>query len=170
VAGHGKTAIGWQEVLRATPPASTIAQYWGRGTTDALIADAAARGNRIVLSPSSRAYLDMKYTKDTPIGFKWAGFVDVAEAYDWDPGHLLEGVPASAVLGVEAPLWTETVERYDQVEYMTFPRLPAVAELGWSPPSTHDWAAFRQRLAAHGPRWETQGLNFYRSAQIPWLS
>jgi hexosaminidase len=51
---------------------------------------------------------------------------------------------------------------------MTFPRLPAIAELGWSPRSTHDWADFRRRLGAHGPRLAAQGVNFHRSAQIPW--
>jgi hexosaminidase len=168
VSRHGKTVIGWQEVLRANPPATVVAQYWGRGADDRVVAAAAARGNPVVLSPSSHAYLDMKYTGDTPIGLAWAGHVDVEKAYGWDPEHLLDGVPPTAVLVVEAPLWTETVERFDQVEYMTFPRLPAIAELGWSPRETHDWADFRRRLAAHGPRLAAQGVNFHRSAQIPW--
>jgi hexosaminidase len=129
---------------------------------------AAARGNRIVLSPADKAYLDMKYHEETPIGYKWAGYTDVADAYGWDPGNHLEGVPESAVLGVEAPLWSETLKSYGDVEFMAFPRLPAVAELGWSPRSTHDWAAFRLRLATQGPWWAAQGLNFYRSTQIPW--
>jgi hexosaminidase len=126
------------------------------------------RGNPVILSPSKCAYLDMKYTEETPIGFKWAGYVEVEKAYGWDPETLIDGVPAAAVLGVEGPLWTETVERFDQVEYMAFPRLPALAELGWSPRSTHDWADFRRRLGAHGPRLAAQGVNFHRSAQIPW--
>jgi hexosaminidase len=51
---------------------------------------------------------------------------------------------------------------------MAFPRLPAIAELGWSPWSTHDWESFRTRLAAEGPRWTEMGIDFYRSPQIPW--
>lgn len=78
------------------------------------------------------------------------------------------GVPPSAVLGVEAPLWTETVETFDQVEYTAFPRVPAIAEPGWSPRETHDWPDFRRRLATHGPRLAAQNVTFHRSARIPW--
>jgi hexosaminidase len=169
VARHGKTAIGWHELLRAAPASPVVAQYWGRTDEDPVVSDAVARGHRVVLSPPTRAYLDMKYTTETTIGFKWAAYIDVADAYGWDPGTFLRGVPAEAVLGLEAPLWTETVERFDQVEYMAFPRLAAIAELGWSPPSTHDWPDFARRLATHGPRWAAAGVNFYRSAQVDWL-
>ena len=54
-------------------------------------------------------------------------------AYNWDPGAYLSGVPASAILGVEAPLWTETITKLADIEFMAFPRLAAIAELGWSP-------------------------------------
>ncbi len=50
------------------------------------------------------------------------------------------------MLGVEGPLWTETVRTMDDIEYLAFPRLAAIAEIGWSPVSTHDWTAFRVRL------------------------
>ena len=53
---------------------------------------------------------------------------------------------------------------------MAFPRLPAIAELGWSPAATHDWAGFSKRLADQGPRWAAQNINFYRSPQVPWVS
>ena len=64
--------------------------------------EAAARGSEIVLSPATKAYLDMKYDANTPLGLDWAGFIEVRTAYDWDPGTLVTGVPESAVLGVEA--------------------------------------------------------------------
>ncbi|GAB2905457.1 hypothetical protein GCM10027075_01340 [Streptomyces heilongjiangensis] len=113
-------------------------------------------------------YLDMKYDKDTPLGLDWAGYVEVRRSYDRDPGAYLDGVPASAVRGVEAPLWTETVVTPADMDRMVFPRLPGVAELGWLPASTHDWNGYRVRLAAQGPRWEALGIGYHRSPQVDW--
>ena len=94
------------------------------------------------MSPANHAYLDMKYNRQTKLGQTWAGLVDVNTAYGWNPGAYLSGVGESSVLGVEAPLWTETIVTSADIDYMAFPRLPAIAELGWSPWSTHDVTAF----------------------------
>jgi hexosaminidase len=110
----------------------------------------------------------MKYTNETPLGLTWAGLIEVQTAYNWDPATLLSGVPASAVLGVEAPLWTETITKLADIEFMAFPRLPALAELAWSPQSARNWDTFKVRLGAQGPRWTVQGINYYRSPQVPW--
>ncbi|MDN3022672.1 beta-N-acetylhexosaminidase [Streptomyces sp. S.PB5] len=172
VAKYGKTVVGWHQLTGATPAKGAVAQYWGLDGTSAeekeRVAAAARNGTGIVLSPADRIYLDMKYTADTPLGLDWAGLVEVERSYDWDPGNYLPGVPASAVRGVEAPLWTETITKSDDIEYMAFPRLAGAAELGWSPAATHDWDTYKVRLAAQGPRWEALGIDYYRSPQVPW--
>ena len=168
VAAHGKTVVAWHDVVNATPLPSTVAQFWDTSTTNPAVAAAAAHGTKLVLSPANRAYLDMKYNEDTPLGQDWAGLTEVRTAYDWDPGNYVTGVSESSVLGVEAPLWSETLVTLADIEFMAFPRLPAIAELGWSPSGTHDWGAFRRRLAAQGPRWKVMGIGFYHSTQVPW--
>ncbi len=168
VEATGKQLLGWHEYLKATPPISAVAQYWGTTNTNDLVADGAARGHKVLMSPASKAYMDMKYDENTPLGLSWAGYTEVDDAYDWNPGTFVQGVPESAVLGVEAPLWSETLENVDHIEFMAFPRLPVLAELGWSPWSTHDWESMRGRLAEQAPRWETMGIDFYRSPKIDW--
>ncbi|WP_405150739.1 beta-N-acetylhexosaminidase [Sphaerisporangium sp. NBC_01403] len=168
VAAHGKTVAGWHDVTKATPLPSTVAQYWGTTTNDASVKTAAQNGTKLIMSPANRAYIDMKYNSRTTLGQNWAGYIDVKTAYGWDPGAYLTGVAASSVLGVEAPLWTETLTTSADIDYMAFPRLPAIAELGWSPYSTHNWTAFKQRLGAQGPRWKVMGVNYYHSTQISW--
>ncbi|HET6503233.1 MAG TPA: family 20 glycosylhydrolase, partial [Amycolatopsis sp.] len=98
----------------------------------------------------------------------WAGYVEVADAYDWDPATAVQGVGESSVWGVEAPLWSETLQTNDDIEYMAFPRLPGVAEIGWSPRVTHDWTTYRERLADQAPRWNVEGIDFYHSPEVDW--
>ena len=50
-------------------------------------------------------------------------------------------IEGADVLGVEAALWSETTETRADVDSMVFPRLPAVAEVGWS--ARRDWEDFR---------------------------
>lgn len=172
VAKYGKTVVGWHQLTGAHPVKGAVAQYWGYDKTgDAerkQVTDAARNGTRLILSPADRAYLDMKYDKDTPLGLNWAGYVGVRRSYDWDPGRYLSGAPEDAVLGVEAPLWSETLSTTRHIEYMAFPRLPGIAELGWSPADRHDWDGYKVRLAAQGPRWDAMGIDYYRSPEVPW--
>ncbi|MGC4819582.1 beta-N-acetylhexosaminidase [Micromonospora sp. DT63] len=168
VADTGKAVVGWHQLAPAAHLDGRVLQWWGTDADDPTTADAVRRGARLILSPGNHAYLDMKYAEDTPIGHDWAGLIDVRRAYDWDPGTHVADVPSTAVLGVEAPLWTESVTSLTDIEFMLFPRLPAIAELGWSPRATHDWDGFRERLAGHGPRWSTAGITFHRSPEIPW--
>jgi hexosaminidase len=168
VAATGKSAVGWHDIAKAVLPSSATPQFWGTTTSDSGVSTAVSRGSKVILSPANKAYLDMKYNSSTPIGLSWAGYIEVQDAYGWNPGAYLSGVAESAVRGVESPLWTETVVTPADIDYLAFPRVAAHAELGWSPWSTHDWTAFRTRLGAQAPRWTAQSLNFYRSSQISW--
>ncbi|MCI3930832.1 beta-N-acetylhexosaminidase [Streptomyces sp. AN091965] len=172
VAKYGKTVLAWHQLTEATPAPGAVAQYWGYDRTGQAerdrVVNAARGGTGLVLSPADRSYLDHKYDKDTPLGLKWAGYVDVRRAYDWDPGSYLPGAPADAILGVEAPLWTETLSSTAHLDYMAFPRLPGIAELGWSPATSHGWEPYRARLAEQAPRWDALGIGYFRSPQVPW--
>jgi hexosaminidase len=165
---HGKRAIGWQEIANARLLPTTAVQYWDARTGGDAIRAAVRQGTRLVLSPAARAYLDMKYDPQTELGLSWSGHVEVSDAYGWDPSALLEGVGDAEVLGVEAALWSETLRSIADVEHMTFPRLPAVAEVAWSPPAARGWDGFRRRLAAQGPRWSAMAVGYHRSPQVPW--
>ncbi|GAA4501941.1 beta-N-acetylhexosaminidase [Actinoallomurus oryzae] len=172
VTAHGKKMAGWNEIGAGRLPAGSVAQYWNTATGSEsgtrTVREAVAQGAKVVMSPANRAYLDMKYDENTRLGQDWAGLVEVRDAYDWDPASLVDGVTEKDVLGVEAPLWSETIVTDDDIDYMAFPRLPAIAEIGWSPRAARAWSDFRLRLAAQGPRWSALSVNYYRSPQVPW--
>jgi hexosaminidase len=129
---------------------------------------ALSHGSKLILSPSEKIYLDMKYTPATALGLHWAAYVEVRDAYDWDPATYLIGVTERDILGVEAPLWSETVRNITGAEFLIIPRLPAAAEIGWTPQSVRNWDSFRARVVTHEPRWQYIGINYYRSPQLPW--
>ncbi|MBL7255752.1 beta-N-acetylhexosaminidase [Paractinoplanes lichenicola] len=168
VTKYGKTAYGWNEIAAAPEANVAVAQFWSSATQNPAVAAAVANGTKVIMSPANLAYIDQKYDPTTRLGLSWAGYIEVRKAYDWDPGTHVTGVPESAVLGVEAPLWSETLRSLDDIEYMAWPRLAGIAELGWSP--ARDWESFRTRLGAYGPRWAARGVDFYRSPQIDWAS
>jgi hexosaminidase len=166
----GKQMVGWEEIASARLAPATIVQFWNtRGRGPELARAAAAQGARILCSPASRAYLDMKYDPTTVLGQDWAGCTELQAAYDWDPAALA-AVPADIILGVESALWTETVSTLRDIEALTFPRLAGHAEIGWSPAEVRSWEAYRSRLAVHGARWQALGVNFYRSPQVNWAT
>jgi hexosaminidase len=168
VARYGKRPIGWYEIAAVDLPETAVPQFWRIEDANSEVARAAANGSKVIMSPADRVYLDMKYDVDSRPGLDWAGYVEVRRAYDWDPADRLPGVGEDALLGVEAALWSETLRSMTDVQTMTFPRLPAVAEVAWSARERRDWESFRRRLAAYGPRWSVQGIAFHRSPQIDW--
>jgi hexosaminidase len=161
---NGKRMIGWGEIAPASLTPTTILQHWKKDEAHLHV----ARGGKVILSPSSRMYLDMKYDSTTVLGLKWAGLIPLRHAYDWEPATFDRTMPDQAILGVEGPLWSETIERREEYEYLAFPRLMAIAELGWSPREARGWNGFRRRLAVHGERLRALGVNFYPAPEIDW--
>jgi hexosaminidase len=164
VKSHGKEMIGWEEIAQAEVLPTSIVQHWASD----LAATAVKKGLKVIMSPSSKAYLDMKYIPSTPLGLNWAGYIEVQTGYEWDPATQVNGVSESDVLGVEAPLWSETIQNMEDIEFMVFPRLLGYAEIGWSPATGRNWDEYQRRLAAHGPQLTALEVNFYKSPLVEW--
>ena len=170
VRAHGKQPIGWGELATVEPLGDAIVQHW-IPNDEGLAKRAVAQGARLIMSPASKAYLDMQYTRSTRLGQDWAGRIEVKDAYGWDPATFVKGIGEGQILGVEAALWSETLRSEDDVAYMTFPRLPALAEIAWTTaPAGRTWLDFRDRLRNHGARMSALGVGFYRSPQVPWAT
>ncbi len=165
VRDHGKKIIGWDEIANATLTDEVTVQYWAdiENTTMAV-----EQGAQVIMSPASKAYLDMQYDSTSLYGLHWAGYIPPDTAYMWNPATLVEGVNKENILGIEAPLWTETLSTLDEIEYMVFTRLPGLAEIGWTAPELRNWENYKERLAGHGKRFDAMGIDYYQSPRIPW--
>jgi hexosaminidase len=165
VQSHGKQMIGWDEISQAELKPNTVAQYW---SNDKNAAAAAAKGAKIIMSPAKKTYLDMKYDTSTKLGQHWAAYIEVDSAYLWNPSTYAKGVSRDNILGIESPLWTETIVTMDDIEYMVFPRLLGQAEVGWTPDNLRSWDDYKVRLGEQAARLKALDINFYNSAKVPW--
>ncbi|MEV5043021.1 family 20 glycosylhydrolase [Microbacterium sp. LMI1x-1-1.1] len=178
IADLGKTPIAWHEAGAVAGLApGTIGQYWGFATpTDAAPQHARAfaeRGGRVILSPADAIYLDMKPTDDAPLGLTWAnGATSLERSYSWEPTAVVDGLVEDAILGVEAPLWTETVASLADIDALAFPRIAAAAEIAWSAATGPErtWDSFRARVGGLGPLWTSLGIRFPALAEVPWTT
>jgi len=163
VYANNKIAIGWAEIGEVALNPQTIAQHW----QGAAYKGAKEQGNKFIVSPGNKTYLDMKYAEDTPLGLTWAGLISVKDSYNWEPGSYMQELEESDILGIEAPLWSETLVTMKDIEFMAFPRLPGLAELAWSPKGL-SWDEYKLRLAKHGKHMQALDINFFKSPDVDW--
>ena len=154
--------IFWNEVLHGnTAPLGkdiTIMAWIG---ADAAAQDAAKRGMNTILSPQIPYYINRRQSKDVwePRSQGW-GTETVEAVYNYVPMKDVPDALQSKYLGVQANFWTEWVEDASTVQYLTFPRLAAVAEAGWTPQSERNYTNFEQRLQAEPAFYKAAGVNY----------
>ena len=162
---HGRTAVGWDEILHGKVPASAVVMSWNApsGAVEAL-----QQGHDVVMSSSPTLYLD-HYQSD--LNDEPPGRPDVEslkDVYDYNP------VPKGAtteqskhILGVQANLWAEYMPTFARVQHAIFPRIAALSEIAWSPASAHDWHGFLERMPAELARYRALGIEYADSAFAP---
>ncbi|EPD86825.1 hypothetical protein HMPREF1529_00354 [Microbacterium sp. oral taxon 186 str. F0373] len=178
VAETGKTAIAWHEAgVCGGLAEGTIGQYWGFvSPTDGMDEKTRGfvrRGGRVILSPADAIYLDMKFDPDSPLGLTWArGVTSARRSYEWEPTAVIDGMDQAQILGVEAPLWSETARTSADIDALAFPRVAAAAEAAWSPAlgtlPLRTWESFRARVGGLGPLWSALGIRFTALSEIDW--
>jgi hexosaminidase len=162
---YDKQMIGWDEIMTADVDSNAIAQYWA----DSKNALAAVKNkSKVILSPATKAYLDMKYDTLSKFGLHWAAYIPVDSAYIWNPEKLVDGITKKDILGIEAPLWSETISNIDELEYLAFPRVIGYTELSWSTDENRNWESYKIRLANQASFLNRMNVKFYRSDLIDW--
>lgn len=163
----GRAVVAWQESAHYLKPADYV-QVWDERLDMTAVVEAARRGVQIIMSPGSRAYLDMKYNTEERLGLTWMGTTELRQSLEWDPATLIPGVSADAVAGVEATVWTETIRTPEELSYMLLPRLAALAEVAWTGSGVGQWDSFATRIAVAARSWEREGRRFHHSPGVIW--
>ena len=143
---HERKLIGWDEILEGGLAPNATVMSW-RGIDGAIAA--ATAGHDAVLAPQPALYFDNRQNgpNDPSPGRGWV--ISLEDVYRFDPAPAaLQPDQLKHILGVQAPIFTEHMRTEERVEYMTFPRAAALAEVAWSPAERRDWADFQARLPA----------------------
>lgn len=165
VEGHGKIPIGWDEIVHANINKSAIAQFW---SNEKNAKTAVEKGMKLILSPGKKAYLDMQYDTLSKFGLHWAAYIPVDSAYVWTPETYVEGIAKENILGIEAPLWSETISNIAELEYLAFPRVIGHAELNWTIKENRNWENYKVRLGNQAPYLDRMNVQYYPSKLIDW--
>ena len=139
--------------------------------TVAAVGTTGAAGTGITLgAPLTMAHAQGVSTRDAGTGVQFTPALGNAHAAGAATATTLPAVTDDNIIGVEGALWSETLQTIKDIEFMAFPRLPALAELAWSPKTAPNRtvASFTSRVATQGPRWQLRSQNFYPSTQAPW--
>lgn len=121
------------------------------------------KGHEVVITPTSHFYLDYNQAdpRTNPEPEAIGGLTTLADAYSFDL-QIPDLTPAeqSRVIGLQGAVWGEFIWDFPKVEYMTFPRACALAEVAWTPKERRDWTNFQSRLPELLLRLDELGVNY----------
>ena len=154
--------IGWDEILEGGLAPNATVMSW-RGMQGGL--EAVQAGHDVVMSPTSHCYLDYPQSQDPDKELPdWMDYTPLEKAYAFEPVPAsLSPAEAVHMLGAQANLWTEFVPTEARAEYMTYPRVCALAEVMWSAAGPRDFQDFSKRLGEGIlPHLGKMGVNFWK--------
>ncbi|MBR2351430.1 MAG: beta-N-acetylhexosaminidase [Alistipes sp.] len=163
---HGRKMIGWDEILEGGVSPTTTVMSW-TGVEGGIAA--AKAGNPVVMTPRNYFYINRPQSrhleKEPPFGQpknKAPRYLTLDSIYKYNPYDRLTADEQRNIKGVEACLWTEQIDTYDYLEYLTLPRLSAVSEVAWSL-NHRDWNRYISDLEHLRKLYDYHGYNYATS-------
>ena len=158
IRGKGRKVMGWEEVMDANLSKGAVVFDWhgyGHGAVKA-----GKQGHDFIMAPTGTMYLN-RYQgpqwQEPVLAFN--GGNTLKNIYQYEPIERYWTMSMrSHLLGIQAALWTEFCESPDDVDYLLYPRLGAVAEALWSSPIVKRWERFVPSIEAYQERWEMKGI------------
>ena len=158
---HGKTVIGWDEILDGSAVESTVVMSY-RGHAPA--AKAIQRGMKTILVPNRWTYLDY-YQMDPALEPKAQSlYLPIDKVYNYFPAvDSLRTLSDEYIIGYECCVWGEYAQTPERVEYLAFPRAVAAAEVAWCDRGEKDWDSFYRRMRKEFGRLDAKGVRYNRA-------
>ena len=157
-----KRIIGWDEILEGGLAPNATVMSW-RGIKGGI--EAARQHHDVVMSPTDYAYFDYYQGEPYLEPVVFGGLLTLEKVYSYEPVPAeLNAKEALFIKGVQANVWSEFIHSPEKIEYMSFPRAAALAEVGWTDPKLKNWDDFKRRMVMQYKRYESAGINYSKSA------
>lgn len=155
-----KKMMGWNEILGAQVhdwskdinsktnlSSNAIIHFWfGKPDVLQLALD---RGHKVVNSHNVFTYMDYTYQ-----------LINLQKAYSFNPvSDSLSLEQQKQIIGIGCQMWGEWTPSIKEIEYQTFPRIAAYAEVGWTSNAQKSYSRFRKGLQKLLLNWEKKGYN-----------
>jgi hexosaminidase len=142
VNSKGRQIIGWDEILDGGLAPNATVMSW-RGTEGGLAA--VNSGHKAIMTPGGYCYLDSYQDAPHTQPMAFGPYMPLDKVYSYNPIEGIEAEKAKLIHGIQGNLWVEYIPTEEMVEYMIYPRILAIAEIGWSNPAERNFAEFRER-------------------------
>ncbi len=157
---------GWDEIVNAGLAPDRTVIFWWRHDKPAQLQRALQGGYKVVLCPRHPCYFDFLQNPAHKVGRRWHGINELQRVYTFPddstlPADLAALVNHPRVLGLQANLWAGTMVTRARREFLTYPRLLALAEAAWTPAARKNYDDFAARLKVHLPQLKQRGLVAY---------
>lgn len=163
---RGRVPIVWDEATETGPVDGALCTAW---RNEAHGVRTAGLGMEVIATPAEVTYLDHYPSDLDEEPFCQPGVTTTQEAYAWDPQAAYGPELAGHVIGGQLQVWTEFINTATRIDYQTWPRGCALAEVLWSGQEQRDWTDFQQRLAVHLRRLDVLGVAYRpESGPLPW--
>ena len=157
---YGKKLIGWDEILQGGLAPEATVMSW-RGVKGGI--EAALMNHQAIMTPNNAMYFDFYQGDFLVEPFAWGAYIPISKTYAYEPvADTLKAMgKEDYILGVQANLWSECLYTEEQAEYQAYPRMLAVAEVGWSQPEKKNFIDFSRRLNNAAVRMDQHQVNYH---------
>ena len=162
VNSKGRQIIGWDEILDGGLAPNATVMSW-RGTEGGLAA--ARSGHKAIMTPGGYCYLDSYQDAPHTQPMAFGPYMPLEKVYSYNPTEGLGAEDAKMIYGIQGNLWVEYIPTEELVEYMIYPRILAIAEIGWSNPAIRNYSEFRQRAVKSVEWLKANGYNAFDIAK-----
>lgn len=156
---RGRNIIGWDEILEGGLAPNATVMSW-RGTEGGI--KAARMGHDAIMVPGAYCYLDSYQDAPLTQPEAFGPYMPIKKVYSYNPApDTLDAEVASRIIGVQGNIWAEKIPTAEYMEYLVYPRLVAIAEVGWTDQDKRDWENFRPRAVKFTDGLRAKGYNAF---------